>query len=106
MENKLESLRRKCSGKGVFGDYDIFGFQYGNDAGRDGWLITIWMKGRDPVNTYWLEGEEFLIPRVHYGYNFSDNILVETFGTVPNMDPKKKVAIFQAIATWKKAGKP
>ena len=57
---------------------------------------------RGHVRTYWVEGDEFLVSKIHYGYNNTNRTLIETFGPVEQMDPAEKQAILQAISEWKK----
>lgn len=100
MGDKYENLKRKANKIGMFGDYEMFGYRYERESGKDGWLITAWAKGRDPVRTYWVEEGEFLSARVHYGINLSNLSLVETFSTPPEIAPEARKAIMQAITEW------
>ena len=102
MEEHVENLRRRGRGMGVFDGYQMFGFRFANDAGRDGWLITVWVTGHDPVKNYWLEGGGFTKPHVLYGDDFNF-IRLERFEDVTDIDDKKKAAIFKAIAEWEEA---
>ena len=100
MSGQVESLQRRASRRGSFGDYEMFGFQYEGESGKLGWLVTAWPTGRDPVHTYWVYDGEFLLSNVQHGYNYTDRTLIETFGPATEMEPKEKQAILQAIAEW------
>ena len=102
MEKKYENLNRTASRIGKFGDYEMFGLQFENASGERGWLVTAWFSGRDPVRTFWVEGEEIVRARGHWAINFSDRSLIETFPGDPDMEPEMRKAILQGIAEWEK----
>lgn len=102
MGDEIQQWERKAHHQGIFGDYQMFGFQHESVTGKLGWLINVWRTNHSPFRTYWVEGEEFLLSKIHYGYNYTNRTLVETFGPATEIDPKEKQAILQAISEWKK----
>ena len=93
----LENIRRIARHLGIFGRYNVQGFQYEGRDGRLCWLITAW-PGGDSVRSYWVENETMHdLPKIRGGpgpWTF------EVGKPIHGMLEEERQSILAAIKQW------
>lgn len=100
MPSELEPLKRLSYRMGVFGNYQMHGFQYESQAGQRAWHITSWRSNHNPVKDYWVSDGQFFALSVSVGCDYENHTLLQTFGPVADMKVEEKHAILEAITDW------
>jgi hypothetical protein len=93
----MENIRRIARHLGVFGRYNVQGFQYEKQDGRLSWFITTW-PGGDPVRSYWVEnGLIFDLPRISVS---AGPVTFEAGNPVDGKREEERQSILAAIKEW------
>ena len=93
----LENIRRVSRHFGVFGKYNVQGFQYEGQHGRLCWFIATW-PGGDPVHSYWVEDNTmFHLPVIRGG---PGPFTFEVGNPVHGMPEEERESILAAIKQW------
>ena len=96
--HSLELVMRRA---GIFDGRTIHARQFRDDQGKLVWHVTTWPEEGDPIDDYWVEGDEFReIVRLDMYINLTPNSRVEIGRLIVEMNEQKRKSILGALAKW------
>lgn len=103
MAEEPHDLQLKLQRSGWFDARRVDGWQYEDKRGGLAWHIRTWPESGDPVEDYWVEGDEFYeVVAIHLPMNGLVRNRIETGRRITGIDPAKRSGILNAIAEWEK----
>jgi hypothetical protein len=98
MTEERHALEQTMRRAGIFDGRTVHATQYKNEQGKIGWFIMTWPFEGDPVDDYWLEGENFY--RIVGLSIWPPSSQIETGRIVSDMDIAVRKVVMDAIAKW------
>jgi hypothetical protein len=84
---------------GDFGDYEVRGIWYENDAEDRAWHITAALRTGNWNDGYWVAGGEFFRVDWQFG-TYSYDSEFQILEPITDVDPEAKKAVLEAIEKW------
>ena len=84
---------------GDFGDYEVKGLWYENDAEDLAWHITAASRTGNWKGSYWVAGGEFFRVKMPSG-DYSQKDSIEIMEPITDIEPEAKKAVLEAIKKW------
>ncbi len=102
MTGEYKAVKKVSRHNGIFGDFEMIGFQYEDDLGDRAWHVTAWRLRNNPINDFWVHDKDFYSLKIQLA---SGPLAENLFQIVGKFDDSaipadEKQAILQAIESW------